>query len=87
MKTTITADVNEFKQSMMALINSALENNEDIRITTKGGSAVFSINKTSPELMTDQEYITSDPTWVKELIESKNAPMSDYYEWDWRKQS
>ena len=35
--------------------------------------------------LTDQEYIESDPSWVQELLESKNAPMSDYYEWDWRK--
>ena len=38
----------------------------------------------NPELMTDQEYIESDPSWKKELMESKNAPRGDFFEWDWR---
>ena len=39
-------------------------------------------SKINPEQMTDQEYIMSDPTWVKELLEAKNEP-GEYF---WRKE-
>ena len=79
-----TASVSDFKQNIMALIDSALESNQDIRVTTLNGSALFSTNKISPELMSDQEYIETDPSWVKELMESKDTKR-DYVKRNWRK--
>ena len=79
----VTANIEDFRKNILFLIDRALEANQDVRVTTINGSAVFSMNKISPELMTDQEYIESDPSWVKELMESNDE--RDYVKRSWRK--
>lgn len=63
----VTANVNEFKQNALALINSALKSKQDIRIITQDNNIIFT-QKISPELMTDQEYIESIPGLKDEIL-------------------
>ena len=77
---TITADVNEFKQKVADMFNRAFKGDKDIRVTMQGESMIYSKNKTSPELMTDQEYIESIPG-LKEAILAGRDEKGEIFNW------
>lgn len=65
------------KDNLCSLVNMAIEDNEVININTNIGNAVI-INSDNYSSLIETLYLSADPEYKKELMESRNAPAEDF---------
>ena len=69
-------NVTNARAKLYDLINMAIEDSEDINISTKNGNAVI-INEADYNALLETLYLCSDPAYKKTLLEGKATPLSE----------
>lgn len=71
-----------FRKKVFEYINSAVELNDVVNITTKNGNAVL-INEEEYNSLVETAYLMSIPNMREKIVEGLNTPIEECVELDW----
>lgn len=70
-------NITNARNDLYNLVDMAIKDSEPVNIATKNGNAII-ISEADYNSLLETLYLSSDPEYKKRLIESMNAPLTDF---------
>ncbi len=70
-------NITNARNDLYNLVDMAIKDSEPVNIATKNGNAII-ISEADYNSLLETLYLSSDPEYKKSLIESMNAPLSEF---------